>query len=197
MVMGLRASAWRRRAPAALLVMMSSVLAAAHNPCAGASLNCSLLPATDCKGGDIGHQAAATPTDCCAICSANSACSAFAHNAALTPPTCFVKSGCRATAPAPSPTTAGLVLRPPPKSPCIGSIFMTMEGVKTKVFVMQSGGGTDTVELGEDSITLQHGGLRVYLTRTCNGSFGPSSRRRDCHFDDTPCLSLLKHLIKV
>ena len=23
------------------------------------------------------------------------------------------------------------------------------------------------------------------------------SRRRDCHFDDTPCLSLLKHLLKV
>ena len=22
-------------------------------------------------------------------------------------------------------------------------------------------------------------------------------RRRDCHFDDTPCLSLLKHIIKV
>ena len=27
--------------------------------------------------------------------------------------------------------------------------------------------------------------------------FGQTSRRRDCHFDDTPCLSLLKHLIKV
>ena len=26
---------------------------------------------------------------------------------------------------------------------------------------------------------------------------GKSSRRRDCHFDDTPCLSLLKHLLKV
>ena len=26
---------------------------------------------------------------------------------------------------------------------------------------------------------------------------GLDSRRRDCHFDDTPCLSLLKHLIKV
>ena len=24
-----------------------------------------------------------------------------------------------------------------------------------------------------------------------------SSRRRDCHFDDAPCLSLLKHLMKV
>ena len=23
------------------------------------------------------------------------------------------------------------------------------------------------------------------------------SRRRDCHFDDTPCLSILKHLLKV
>ena len=25
---------------------------------------------------------------------------------------------------------------------------------------------------------------------------GSDSRRRDCHFDDTPCLSLLKHLLK-
>ena len=26
---------------------------------------------------------------------------------------------------------------------------------------------------------------------------GLISRRRDCHFDDTPCLSLLRHLLKV
>ena len=30
-----------------------------------------------------------------------------------------------------------------------------------------------------------------------DGYMGEGSRRRDCHFDDTPCLSLLKHLIKV
>ena len=32
---------------------------------------------------------------------------------------------------------------------------------------------------------------------SARGSVGLTSRRRDCHFDDTPCLSLLKHLLKV
>ena len=27
--------------------------------------------------------------------------------------------------------------------------------------------------------------------------WGKLSHRRDCHFDDTPCLSLLKHLLEV
>ena len=36
---------------------------------------------------------------------------------------------------------------------------------------------------------------RAVLRRPPRGV--PSRRRRDCHFDDTPCLSLLKHLITV
>ena len=31
----------------------------------------------------------------------------------------------------------------------------------------------------------------------CWDNYGFTSRRRDCHFDDTPCLSILKNIIKV
>ena len=35
-------------------------------------------------------------------------------------------------------------------------------------------------------------------TVSCHWSTsGSTSHWRDCHFDDTPCLSILKHLIKV
>ena len=34
-------------------------------------------------------------------------------------------------------------------------------------------------------------------TQQNNLAWGVGSRRRDCHFDDTPCLSLLKHPMKV
>jgi hypothetical protein len=156
------------------------LLAAAVPPLtSSSSLNCSLLPATDCTGGDIGNHAAATPADCCAICAANPACSAFAHNADVAPPTCFFKSGCATKTPAPAPTTAGIVARPPVGSPCIGTISMVGEdGSDTAVHVMQSGGSSGTARLGERSITLRHGGFRVYLTRTCADTFAPASFER-------------------
>ena len=163
--------------PLAAAILSGLVAAASPSPLPAASLNCTLLPSTDCTGDpDIGHQSGATPSDCCTICSANPACGAFAHNAALSPPTCFFKSGCPTKAPAPSGTTAGVVSRLPPRSPCIGAISMTVEGgAKTTVHIMQSGGATGTVDLGGDSITLRHGGYRVYLTRTCDAAFTPSS----------------------
>ena len=147
------------------------------SPSSTPPLNCSLLPSTDCTGDpDIGQQSGATPAVCCAICTANPACGAFAHNAAINPPTCFFKSGCPTKTPAPSQTTAGVVQRTPPGPPCIGSISMTAEdGSKTPVHVMQSGGATGTVDLSEDSITLRHGGYRVYLTKTCGAAFTPGA----------------------
>ena len=37
----------------------------------------------------------------------------------------------------------------------------------------------------------------IRTTRSHSATTVRGSRRRDCHFDDTPCVSLLKHLIKV
>ena len=183
-----------------LYLVLAFVLA---TPCAAAlsappaapsaAPTCSLLPSTDCTGGDIGNQIATTPQACCTLCATTPGCNAFSHNAMG--PTCYFKSGCPTKAPAPTSTTAGVVARTPPGSPCIGSITMTTEAAaaaggggggggaggegstdqQTTVYVMQSGGGTGTVELGADSITLHHGGLRVYLAKTCGAAFSPSS----------------------
>ena len=41
------------------------------------------------------------------------------------------------------------------------------------------------------------GGSAVLLAEGCEFVYGGDSRRRDCHFADAPCVSLLKHLMKV
>jgi hypothetical protein len=165
-----------------LYLVLAFVLATPLAAAPSAAPTCSLLPSTDCTGGDIGNQHATTPQACCTLCATTPGCNAFSHNAMG--PTCYFKSGCPTKAPAPSSTTAGVVPRTPPGSPCIGSITMTTEAAaageggtdqQTTVYVMQSGGGTGTVELGADSITLHHGGLRVYLAKTCDAAFSPSS----------------------
>ena len=70
------------------------------------------------------------------------------------------------------------------------------------------GGSRPLMSAGQDTVlagfpAFQNGAAEVPLNVLGWGGcqlspgHGQDSRRRDCHFDDTPFLALLKHLIKV
>lgn len=150
---------------------------------------CQITPGQDCYGSDISARGAANAQACCDFCASTPGCKAFTQSqydqSGQPNPTCYMKSGCPSTTPAPtcsagtlntSPTPPPAPTPPPPPTPVpppcsspviSGTLAISYNGSPKYVYVVNKGGSG--VNVDGSKLTIDYG-PRVYLGKSCDQS---------------------------